>query len=138
MGFGGLAVVADPHPLCARTVRSCILVSVIHGHVKTLTRSLPKMVGLHTVFRLTCQLAPPETYNYHPLLPPADPENPADTSLETTCSICMEEVNIHPQSGAGGAGEALLGIGGRGYAVAPCHHLFHTKCLSQWMAVKVS
>lgn len=24
----------------------------------------------------------------------------------------------------------------KSYAVAPCHHLFHTKCLQQWMAIK--
>lgn len=25
----------------------------------------------------------------------------------------------------------------RTYALAPCHHMFHTECLSQWMAIKV-
>lgn len=26
----------------------------------------------------------------------------------------------------------------RTYALAPCHHLFHTECLNHWMAIKVS
>jgi hypothetical protein len=56
---------------------------------------------------------------------------------ETTCSICMEEVDLHPSSGSDA--QALLGLNGRRqYALAPCHHLFHTKCLSQWLAIKVS
>ena len=47
----------------------------------------------------------------------------------------MEPVDTRP----GPSGEVLLGINPRrAYALAPCHHLFHTKCLTQWMAVKVS
>jgi len=46
----------------------------------------------------------------------------------------MEDVDTRP----GPSGEVLLGINPRrGYALAPCHHLFHTKCLSQWLAIKV-
>ncbi|KAK4685270.1 transmembrane E3 ubiquitin-protein ligase, partial [Tremellales sp. Uapishka_1] len=82
-------------------------------------------------FFLPKRFAPAETYNYHPVLPPADAENPSHQ--ETTCSICMEEVNTHP----GPSSEALLGLNARrAYALAPCHHLFHTKCLSQWLAIK--
>lgn len=43
-----------------------------------------------------------------------------------TCSICMEEVDTRPDTIAGRTA----------YAVAPCHHLFHTKCLQQWMGIK--
>ena len=47
----------------------------------------------------------------------------------------MEEVDIRP----GPSGEVLLGINPRrAYALAPCHHIFHTKCLAQWLAIKVS
>lgn len=88
------------------------------------------------------QLQPADTYNYHPLLPSAsskdaDPEAQADMALsseERTCSICMEEVDTSP----GPSSEVLLGMNRRrSYAVAPCHHLFHTKCLAQWLAIKV-
>ena len=99
--------------------------------------SLPKSVSL-VMFRLHLtvnkrQMAPSALYNYHPLLPRSDPENPS--TQEETCSICMDPVDTRP----GPSGEVLLGINPRrAYALAPCHHLFHTKCLSQWMAVKVS
>jgi hypothetical protein len=46
----------------------------------------------------------------------------------------MEEVD----TSAGPSSEVLLGMNRRrSYAVAPCHHLFHTKCLAQWLAIKV-
>lgn len=85
------------------------------------------------------QFAPAEGYDYHPLMPAPDAENAiegaGEVSTETTCSICMEEVNTHPDPADG----PLLNLNARrSYAVAPCHHLFHTKCLQQWMAVKVS
>ncbi|ORY35895.1 hypothetical protein BCR39DRAFT_512893 [Naematelia encephala] len=86
-------------------------------------------------FFLPKSFAPEELYNYHPLLPPADPENPTSLSAgaEKTCSICMEEVDTRP----GPSSEVLLGINPRrSYALAPCHHLFHTKCLQQWLAIK--
>ena len=80
------------------------------------------------------RFAPAESYNYHPLMPPIDPENPS-SDTEKVCSICMEEVDTRP----GPSGEVLLGMNPRrAYALAPCHHLFHTKCLSQWLAIKVS
>lgn len=99
--------------------------------------SLPKRVRPVGIPKASAdtQMAPAESYNYHPLLPPSDPENPIAKEDERTCSICMEEVDVRP----GPNGEVLLGINPRrGYALAPCHHLFHTKCLSQWLAIKVS
>lgn len=46
----------------------------------------------------------------------------------------MEEVDTSP----GPSSEVLLGMNRkRSYAVAPCHHLFHTRCLAQWLAIKV-
>ncbi|BEJ11489.1 hypothetical protein CspHIS471_0109110 [Cutaneotrichosporon sp. HIS471] len=88
-------------------------------------------------FFLPKRFAPAEGYDYHPLLPVPDAENAlegrGEIPAETTCSICMEEVNTHPDPADG----PLLNLNARrSYAVAPCHHLFHTKCLQQWMAVK--
>lgn len=45
-------------------------------------------------------MAPPESYNYHPIISPPDPENPSPYDGETTCSICYEEVDLYPRSGA--------------------------------------
>ncbi|WWD20527.1 hypothetical protein CI109_105003 [Kwoniella shandongensis] len=91
---------------------------------------------LGPAFFLPKSLAPPELYNYHPLIPTSDPENPSPVN-ETTCSICMEEVDLttshpsHSSTAMGGLGDKR-----RNYALAPCGHLFHTKCLSQWMGIK--
>lgn len=82
-------------------------------------------------------------YDYHPLLVPRDEEaglGEADAGEEdreeggtkqrgyfeggSTCSICMEDVDTGP--------DAVRSA----YAVAPCHHLFHTRCLQQWMGIK--
>ena len=88
------------------------------------------------------QFQPADSYNYHPLLPPSsdskidlDPEAQSSLTIEEkTCSICMEEVDTTP----GPSSEVLLGMNRRrSYAVAPCHHLFHTRCLAQWLAIKV-
>ncbi|RXK41711.1 hypothetical protein M231_00946 [Tremella mesenterica] len=91
-------------------------------------------------FFLPRSYKPVESYDYHPPLPPSDPENPS--SLETTCSICMEEVSTSPSSTLGASEALLTGLGinslgsRRAYALSPCHHLFHTKCLAQWLAIK--
>lgn len=45
-------------------------------------------------------MAPPESYNYHPIISPPDPENPSPYDGETTCSICYEEVDLYPRSSA--------------------------------------
>lgn len=85
-------------------------------------------------------------YDYHPLLAARDEEAGLGEPLEVddggkdgetkvqrgyfeggnTCSICMEEVDTRPDAIAGRTA----------YAVAPCHHLFHTRCLQQWMGIK--
>ncbi|KAE8537615.1 hypothetical protein D1P53_006324 [Cryptococcus gattii VGV] len=51
-------------------------------------------------FFLPKSMAPPESYNYHPIIPPPDAENPSPYDGETTCSICYEEVDLYPRSGA--------------------------------------
>ncbi|WVQ85781.1 hypothetical protein IAT38_007948 [Cryptococcus sp. DSM 104549] len=124
---------------------------------------------LGPAFFLPKSMQPPESYNYHPSIPLPDPENPSPFGPSPTCSICYEEVDLHPHhhhpsgarsrshspsastSGAGagasgsgaGQGQGLLGLGDlglgdkrRSYAVAPCGHVFHTKCLAQWMGIK--
>jgi hypothetical protein len=90
-------------------------------------------------FFLPNRFAPVAGYDYHPLLPTPDAENAlegggaGELPAETTCSICMEDVDTYPDPADG----PLLNLNARrNYAVAPCHHLFHTKCLQQWMAVK--
>ncbi|KAL7422798.1 hypothetical protein Q5752_002094 [Cryptotrichosporon argae] len=92
-------------------------------------------------FFLPRSLAPPESYNYHPVLPAGDAESVAGggpAGPETTCSICMEDVDTRPAPAAEAGASALLGLHGgkKAYALAPCHHLFHTKCLAQWLAIK--
>ncbi|ODN80188.1 hypothetical protein L198_07845 [Cryptococcus wingfieldii CBS 7118] len=127
-------------------------------------------------FFLPKSMAPPEMYNYHPHIPPPDAENPTPFDGETTCSICYDDVDLHPfspshpfsphspshahsnghmraasTSKTGGKGkdkkdeareggrDVLSGLGlgdRRGYAIAPCGHVFHTDCLAQWMGIK--
>lgn len=140
MGSSRLAMGADRSALRSRAVWSCFLVRpylILMPQSADKCLSLPKSVSCIDFGNLAkslilIQLAPSESYNYHPLLPPSDPENPI---AEETCSICMDPVDTRP----GPSGEVLLGINPRrAYALAPCHHLFHTKCLAQWVAVKVS
>ncbi|KAI8374372.1 uncharacterized protein BYT42DRAFT_576128 [Radiomyces spectabilis] len=82
----------------------------------------------------------PQTYNYHPLLNPDDEEalqneetDRNKSALRTRdCAICMLPVNI---SNTGSTGLRVLGR--TQYMVTPCHHLFHTECLEQWMRIKL-
>lgn len=60
------------------------------------TRKLIKWI----FFFFVRQMAPPESYNYHPIIPPPDAENPSPYDGETTCSICYEEVDLYPRSSA--------------------------------------
>jgi hypothetical protein len=89
----------------------------------------------------------PNVYDYHPNLI-TDPEAPEQNLGD--CSICMEPIVIHPDSGllgekgdAGlqgpaGAGAALLINASmrRQYAFTPCSHIMHTACLEKWMSIK--
>lgn len=95
-------------------------------------------------FFLPKSLAPPEAYDYHQPLPLSDPERPAEDF--GSCSICMEHIIVHhvPEpstdkshqetTGLESVGHKIININLRNaYALAPCHHLFHTNCLRQWM-----
>jgi hypothetical protein len=87
-----------------------------------------------------------------------DPEAPEQDF--GNCSICMEPIVVaqgasstgdkhqHATESVTPLGAAASGVGHVGskvmnmnlrrtYALAPCHHLFHTECLSQWLAIKV-
>lgn len=108
---------------------------------------------------ILAQFAPPDAYDYHQPLPLPDPEAPEQDF--GNCSICMEPIIVaqgastagdkhqHPAESSTPLGAAASGVGHVGskvmnmnlrrtYALAPCHHLFHTECLSQWLAIKVS
>jgi len=77
-----------------------------------------------------------DTYDYHPLLPQPDPEAPEQTLGD--CAICMDAIVAAPEPAATRVKSNLLHGAAvkRAYALAPCHHLFHTHCLERWLAIK--
>lgn len=42
--------------------------------------------------------------------------------MDSYCAICMCNIDFSDK---------------QSFMVAPCHHAFHTECLSQWMDVKL-
>ncbi|CAE6480376.1 unnamed protein product [Rhizoctonia solani] len=81
-----------------------------------------------------------ELYDWHP--PIARPDVEAPNRSLGDCAICMDDILLDsPDASGGKEGASLLAGVGMGakcvYAVAPCHHMFHTKCLEQWLAIKV-
>ncbi|KAF8674018.1 Ring finger [Rhizoctonia solani] len=82
-----------------------------------------------------------ELYDWHP--PIARPDAEAPNRSLGDCAICMDDILLDSADVSGGAkeGASLLAGVGMGpkcvYAIAPCHHMFHTKCLEQWLAIKV-
>lgn len=74
----------------------------------------------------------PQTYNYHPIIPPSDEENASGVAAENggalprDCAICMLPVDT---SGTGPPGLHVLGRAQ--YMLTPCQHLFHTECLEK-------
>ncbi|KEP50684.1 putative RING finger protein [Rhizoctonia solani 123E] len=81
-----------------------------------------------------------ELYDWHPPIARPDAEAPSPSLGD--CAICMDDILLDSAdaSGATKEGGSLLAGVGMGtkcvYAVAPCHHMFHTKCLEQWLAIK--
>ncbi|KAG8729043.1 hypothetical protein FRC11_009636, partial [Ceratobasidium sp. 423] len=80
-----------------------------------------------------------ELYDWHP--PIARPDAEAPNPSLGDCAICMDDILLDsPDASGGKEGASLLAGVGMGtkcvYAVAPCHHMFHTKCLEQWLAIK--
>jgi len=74
-------------------------------------------------------------HDYHPIMALPDTENP-EPSLGD-CSICMDPIHVQPETGDEKVARLKAVANRRTYAVAPCHHLFHTRCLEQWMTIKV-
>ncbi|KAJ1849474.1 hypothetical protein LPJ73_003722 [Coemansia sp. RSA 2703] len=101
----------------------------------------------------------PEVYNYHPLLPPdsdeeaavegnsdnaddaehdeegsssedATPDQPRSARAARECAICIQEVDVSTS-----VASALFGR--PSYMVTPCHHVYHTECLTRWMEMKL-
>ncbi|TRM63296.1 hypothetical protein BD626DRAFT_583688 [Schizophyllum amplum] len=76
-----------------------------------------------------------DIYDYHPPLP---------TDVEAAlgdCAICMEAIDVHGHGSMGETREDKTAIGSlrsarKEYSLAPCHHLFHTRCLERWLAIK--
>ncbi|EIN09405.1 hypothetical protein PUNSTDRAFT_85742 [Punctularia strigosozonata HHB-11173 SS5] len=95
-------------------------------------------------FFLPKSMAVSPAYDYHPPMLLPDAEAP-EKSLGD-CSICMDAILISDsssgQTSAAKPGDERDGlvrraVGGRKhYSLAPCHHLFHTACLEQWLAIK--
>jgi len=73
-------------------------------------------------------------HDYHPVMSLPDPETPEQSLGD--CSICMDPIYVHFELGDERVTRLKAAANRRTYAVAPCHHLFHTRCLVQWMSVK--
>ncbi|TFK18973.1 hypothetical protein FA15DRAFT_674849 [Coprinopsis marcescibilis] len=104
-------------------------------------------------------------YDYHPPMPPLDPEAPEQSLGD--CAICMDSILLGPslraksekhdqgvvsssnadtdlrgattsrRTGFFGAMQSVGSSNARkSYSLAPCHHLFHTECLEKWLAIK--
>lgn len=81
----------------------------------------------------------PERYDYFRKVPQNVLDNAANGRLE--CVICMEHVNV-PQEGNSGnehvSEECALEEGnGSQYMITPCDHVYHKKCLTQWLDCKL-
>jgi transmembrane E3 ubiquitin-protein ligase len=59
-----------------------------------------------------------------------------DSQRAVDCSICMQPINV-PVVPAGGMESAVNILGRREYMLAPCRHIFHTRCLEYWMRSKL-
>ncbi|SAL96139.1 hypothetical protein [Absidia glauca] len=74
----------------------------------------------------------PQTYNYHPILPPDDEETTqgdigsSKSTQPRDCAICMLSVDTSSTAATG-----LHVLGRTQYMMTPCHHLFHTDCLEK-------
>lgn len=92
----------------------------------------------------------PEQHNYHPVLTLKELENgfaldvisslkPGDGALasmcEMDCAICMSTLTF-PVVGDAKEGKSYEKMM-KATMVTPCHHIFHTTCLEDWMSYKL-
>lgn len=83
------------------------------------------------------------SYDYHPPLPPTSDDAESSSVALGDCAICMDAIARDDSGGPDSKEQpdVLRRFAGRGkrrnYALAPCHHLFHTECLERWLAIKV-
>ncbi|KAJ1656787.1 hypothetical protein IWQ61_003704 [Dispira simplex] len=137
----GMSITRLLYPLYAAGCPVSVISDIFHPEVYYLV----VYVGLQIVvlllqdsfgprFCIPSQLIPP-TYNYHPVLPPSDPESALeDTTVHDdhqngrACTICMQTIDISAPSQI---------LGRTVYMVTPCHHIFHTECLLTWMRTKL-
>jgi len=96
-----------------------------------------------------------DTWDYHPILPPADIESGAGAhgkGKETDCVICFEKIELatpgrtsidmrtsekEATPGSGVFDGVRRGANRMSYMVPPCHHIAHTSCLESWAAIKM-
>lgn len=91
----------------------------------------------------------PKAYDYQPILSLKDLEsgyvsdllegikleNESNGVIETpcTCPICMNEFALPVVV----KDEGRKHVNSKGYMITPCHHIFHTECLENWMKYKL-
>ncbi|KAH8917087.1 hypothetical protein BT69DRAFT_1249235 [Atractiella rhizophila] len=64
-----------------------------------------------------------ESYDYHPIML-ADAEK-GTSKVSHECGVCFENVDLRPTER-------------KGYMCTPCRHIFHTKCLTTWMGIRMT
>lgn len=89
----------------------------------------------------------PEQYNYHPVLTAGDLESgfaadilanirPGENGVavsEFDCAICMAPLKVPVFAARDKRAEAMM----LEFMVTPCHHIFHTSCLEDWLVYKL-
>ncbi|KAJ2236618.1 hypothetical protein H4R99_005850 [Coemansia sp. RSA 1722] len=60
----------------------------------------------------------------------ADQDEPARRRGNRECAICIQHVDVSPTAASSLFGRAP-------YMVTPCHHVYHTECLTRWMEMKL-
>lgn len=135
---------------------------VRHGWNPRLISAVVAWVGLQLfLLYLQSQLGPrfwvnerwlPKQYNYHPLMSVADIENgfSADilanlkvsqnggiSTADIDCAICMSQLTIPVLTDDNTKDKRSLESVMKDCMVTPCHHVFHSRCLEDWMMYKL-